>query len=282
MTFGLIRVVALFCLMATAMFFNPSPASAPVLQGGVKETAQSNLASRAYPENAFEGLVVSAENGQALGEVRISIPAIGYQAYTGSDGRFELPPLPQTPVIVAFERRGYVPKSLTLNSARLAQAPKRVVLHQSRNTLVLDTEIRHLGDNSYSPASSGANRFRQGNTEGPVLRRQFSLQHLPISALSSNPAVLEIGSVIGLDTVAAHQQGQSRFHRASTPMQIRLNGQVIGLVETNGDALRFPVHPDLLNYQGVNTLEIATGVKISNENTPDYDDMELMLLTLKL
>lgn len=246
-----------------------------VLQAGVRQTVYQELpVSDSMSEG--DGVIVQAGSHQPLSGVSVSVPALGFSTGSGADGRFELPQLPDKPTIVAFSHQGYAPLTATLD-ADSQRRPLRFELQALQNTVVIDDQIRHLGDNSYSPASAGAANFRRAS-EGPGFIRQFIL---PPGSQPGKAAVLQIGSVIGLDTLQAHALGQSAFHRASTPMQVRLNGRPVGEIAANGDQQRLMIPAGVLTG-GVNTVEVRTGYESPDGTSIDYDDMELMLLTLRL
>lgn len=261
-------VITSFLLMVYGLQLVSLAAQPVLLQGSVRETAP-------VQEAADSSSRVFDRGGKPLSGVVISIPALNYHAVSDENGRFSLPALPGLPAIVLFEKAGFVPFSATLDSQRNGkrQLPIRITLQSIDHTLVLDTQIRHLGDNSYSPVSAGAADFRKHN-DGPRFITHFVLSEKPATS------ILEIGSVIGLDTLEAHQQGQSLFHRYSSPMTIRLNGQILGHIAVNGDRHHLTVPPHIL-LQGMNTLQIETGFETPNGSDIDYDDMELMLITLR-
>ncbi|HEY9687955.1 MAG TPA: carboxypeptidase regulatory-like domain-containing protein [Coleofasciculaceae cyanobacterium] len=255
---------------------NPASEQPAVLQGGVRKSLyQKGLQPVSLSTDVDGGMVESAGDHAPLSGVTVSIPNTKYKTTSGMDGRFTLPELPQKPVIVAFRKNGYVPVTVTLDRNSVRRHPLVVSLSELRNTLVLDEQIRHLGDGSFSPISAGAGKFRR-DSEGPVFRRRFGMDR-PING----SAVLEIGSVIGLDTHAAHALGQSRFHHVSTPVQVLLNGELIGEITINGDRQRMTLPEGLLKQNESNILEIRTGYRHKGGGQ-DYDDMELMLITITL
>ncbi len=222
------------------------------------------------------GKVTRQGSAGGLGGVTVTVPQIGYTGETAPDGSFQLPELPAQPLIVGFSKPGYVPQTATLDADwQSSGRTLHIALTETRNTLVIDNQIRHLGDNSYSPVSAGAERFRRA-AEGPVITRQF------VTPPASGPMVyLEIGSVIGLDTEAAHRLGQSAFHRTSTPMLVKVNGELLTHITANGDGQRVAIPRALLRDGMLNTLEIRTGYQSPDGISVDFDDIELMLLTLQ-
>lgn len=233
----------------------------------------------------YSGQVVSQQDGRLLPGSRVRIPALGYETQSAQDGHFSLPALPDKPVIVSIEQPGYLPKTATLEKRSLTpgkpfQVRLEAIATQQRRTVILDPGLYHLGDGSYSPTSAGAGAFKS-TPQGPVFAKEFVLA----GQLDTDTVTLGIGSVLGLDTPDAHQYGQSSFHHASSPMTVVLNGVPVGTIRLNGDGqyLRIPARLFRTQGQGLNHLEIATGYRLGSETLytgVDYDDIELMLLTL--
>ena len=254
------------------------PATPMIFQASVSYKASPTSAQTASVRESFPtGMITDAESGQPLSGVTVWVPDWQYSTQTRPDGSFTLPARPVSkPLIVSVGKTGYAPASATLDGDRLSgSGPFQLSLQrEAGHVVVLDNQIHHLGDGSYAPDSAGAARF-EAASEGPVLTRQFRLHN------GATPRDLCIGSISGLDTMAAHTAGQSNFHRASSPMTVYLNGQPIGQIALNGDGERIPLPPNLLIGNGVNTIEIRTGYQTPNGRI-DYDDMELMMLTLEL
>lgn len=222
-----------------------------------------------------DGRVISEASGHGMAGVTVSVPQIGFATQTAPDGSFSLPDLPAQKLIVGFSRPGYIPQTVSLDRDWTRHRQKlQITLKEAQRALILDQEIRHLGDNSYAPNSAGAGRFRKG-AEGIKLVRQF------VTPPTDSPVVhLEIGTIMGLDTEAAHRLGQSSFHRTSTPMTVKVNGQILTYIAANGDGLRIPIPRQMLREGMLNTLELQTGYQSPDGVNVDFDDIELMLLTL--
>lgn len=284
MTVCLLLVPAFFSTglaqsMHPAQLSGSSGESAPVvlptvLQGSVRQTIYDVPVSYQTAPTGF-GQVVRAMDGQPAAGVTVRIPALRWGTLSDAQGRFQLPALPSQPVIAMLEKEGFRPASVTLDRNSLAQKPLLARLEHAGGALLIDSEIHHLGDGSYAPGSAGAGEFRR-QANGPVLRRSFVMPAKP-----RGTEMLEIGSVLGLDTLDAHRHGQSRFHRASTNMRVLLNGRLVGELSLNGDRRRLPIPAGLLQ-NGVNTLEIQTGFQSPDGVSIDFDDVELTLLSLVL
>ncbi|MGE0200927.1 MAG: carboxypeptidase regulatory-like domain-containing protein [Candidatus Melainabacteria bacterium] len=252
---------------------------AELLTGGVR---QQVLYDNAH-EHALNGRVVSQQSGQPLSDVLVSLPDLGVSARTDADGGFILPVMPTQPTIISLSRKGYVPHAETLEYHALQDVDTSLEfrLKTLEQTVVLDDELRHLGDNTYSKKSAGARRFKLGRDSQPVLQKPFILPGSFREALGSvDRVVLEVGTIIGLDTREAQRQGQSHFSHSASPMIVRLNGRVIGHIALNGDSHQIMVDKRLLLPSGINMLEIATGYHYPDGQRIDYDDIELMVITL--
>lgn len=247
-----------------------------VLQGSVSETHyRENTHPAAWaPLTSGMGQIVSQHDGRPLSEATIYIPALRYQTSSDAYGRFHLPQLPSKPTIAMVDKDGYLPSTATLDYRRASNGPLRIQLKKPGNVMIIDKQMHHLGDGSFSPASAGAQQFSR-NSIGPVLERAFT-----VAPHVSGRAYLTIGSIIGLDTLAAQAQGQSQFHRYSTPMKVWLNGAFLGELALNGDQQNMYVPEGLLKPGKTNVLRIETGFTTPDGQYIDYDDMELMLLTL--
>lgn len=257
-----------------------------IYTGGVSQTAVLTPPAPSRPElapDALSGVVLEAATGQPLAGAVVQVPALGRWVQSGPDGRFALNGMPAGQrLIINIAKPGYRPQSLALEMPVLRgsvqqQAPLRARLQSAAGVLILDNTLRHLGDNQYSTRSAGAGQF-QAEAGGTALRLNFSTQGLAVS----RPPVVRIGAVLGLDTAAAQAVGQSRLPVVSSPARILLNGRLIGQLALNGSDQAFVAPLHALVPQGQNTLEIRTGVQLPASDPPDYDDMELMTITVSL
>jgi hypothetical protein len=219
------------------------------------------------------GSVISAHSGRPIGEAMVSIPELGIKFKTDPLGHFELPPLPNKPVIVHVQAPGYVAETRTLRGN--PNGPYRFRLVESRQTLVIDDTLRHVGDNNYSANSAAAGQFRAAGS-GPVLMLPF---YLPPTA--GQQAILQIGSVIGLDTAKAQSVGQSQLAYSSSPSIVKLNGVQVAVLSLNGDRLRVQVPQGVLRPGAINQVEIQAGYHTPGGTRIDFDDFELMSIFLE-
>lgn len=225
---------------------------------------------------AGDGEVRHAGHGGPVSGARVSIPALGYQTTTDAEGRFDLPEtLPNRPVILSIAKPGFAPESRTLVGT--PDGRLRIQIREQVRMVIIDQQLRHLGDGRYAEASAGAGQFR-GEVQGATLVFPFTLQNQPVSG----PITLTIGTVIGLDTPQAHAVSGNPLPYASSPTIVRLNGAEIAYLHHNGDGQRIPVPASRLNPRGVNYLEVEAGYHTPGGTRIDYDDLELMHLSLEL
>jgi len=204
-----------------------------------------------FPGQAGMGRVVDRRTGEPLPNVEIAIPGAGIRVRSDAQGRFQLPAnVPKNQILVA-QVENYLPFSQTTDG----ELSLNVQLDRwdQTKTLLLQSDVVHLGDDRYSPESAGADQFRL-RTQGTELVRTFTLERLP-----NRDPVLRIGSLIGLDTAAAVRAGQSRIQGADmSPLRIFFNGTPVGSIELGGNDIRVPL-PRALAQLGQNTVTLRTG-----------------------
>ena len=203
-------------------------------------------------DSAYSGQVIDRATGEPLANVAVDIPGAGVAVRTDSQGRFTLPENVPSDEILTAKLEDYTPYSQTTSQDG---GPMRVELERldESTTLVLQSDVVHLGDDQYSEQSAGARDFRL-RAQGREMVRQFRLERVP-----SQPAELVIGSLIGLDTAEAVRAGQSGIATADmSPMEIEINGQTIHTISVAADNIRIPLSPRYLR-PGQNTVVIRTG-----------------------
>ncbi|MGK7906504.1 MAG: dockerin type I domain-containing protein [Synechococcus sp.] len=221
------------------------------LSSSIQATSR-RLTSDVQLDSAYSGQVIDRTTGKPLANVAVDIPGAGVAVRTDSQGRFQLPENVPSNEILTAKLEDYVPHSQTTSEEG---APLRVELERldENRTLVLQSDVVHLGDDQYSEQSAGARDFRL-RSQGREMVRQFRLEQPP-----RQPAELVIGSLIGLDTAEAVRAGQSGIATADmSPMEIELNGTRIHSISVAADNIRIPLPVSLLR-QGMNTVVIRTG-----------------------
>jgi len=263
-----VKSLYLFLIIACLGFF---------LTCNAQQTLQGRLEKEAEPvQDKLQGQVLDAGTGRPIVGATVTLPDQGFSMKTDANGEYQIPrELGKNALIMSVEKAGYIPFSISISE----NIPPKFYIRLSQQTqiLVLDTQLRHLGDGSFSPASSAAFEFRKP-PDGPALRIPFSLGGM----IPSASPYLQIGSIVGLDTAMAHLLSHSNIKVAATPLLIKLNGSVIAQVQINGDNQKINVPRELLSPNETNTLEIESGYQYPEPGRIDYDDMELMHIVLHL
>lgn len=242
-------------------------AQAEIFTGGVTKVGQQE-----------SNQVIDQNTKQGIEFAKVSIPQKNFRTYTDANGNFELPKIQITqPTILNIEKEGYRPFSMTINSTKNLSEPIKVTIAKSTPTdISLDSEILHLGDNSYSKNSANAADFKLKSI-GPYYSKDFIMT----SNAKKSTNYLIIGSVVGLDTKLAKSMGQNRIKTAySSPTEIYFNGKMIGQLQINGDGQRIKIPNSLILADSQNQITIKTGQNLMPSDHIDYDDIEIMNLSI--
>lgn len=217
------------------------------------------------------GYVIDALSGKPVAGAVVSVPDKGISVMTGNDGSFRLDKGLSGNAILSVKKDGYLPFSLNAKLDGLS-APFNLNIEQLQGQVVIDEDIHHLGDNNYSAISANAASFRLPS-EGPTFIKPFYIENIP-----KNGLVLKIGSIIGLDTYAAFQHGQTQITTYSSPTSIFLNSVKIAELALNADNKIIPIPKQYLKPHTENLIVIQTGVNQAGLSTGlmDYDDIEFM------
>lgn len=256
-------------LLLTFLILNflPLYANATVYTGGVTKVDQNS-----------SNQVIDSKTKQGVEFAKITIPQKNYRTYTDANGNFELQAIKiNQPTIMNVEKEGYRPFSITINNASSLSSPMKIELAKSEALdIALDTDILHLGDNSYSMNSANALDFRLKSL-GPFYSKDFIMTEN--AKRSTN--YLIIGSVVGLDTKLAKSMGQNNIKTTySTPTEIFFNGQLIGQLIVNGDGQRIKIPNNLILANSKNQITIKTGHNVMPSDHIDYDDIEIMNISI--
>ncbi|MCR4881921.1 MAG: carboxypeptidase-like regulatory domain-containing protein [bacterium] len=221
--------------------------------------------------------VVDGETGMPLKDAVVSVPTEGKVDFTDENGFFKITPNSGKPVILSVQKEGYRPFSLTLQDGTLRGGVIFELKKSSPFELILSDNLLHLGDNSYSPNSSGACLINSPCV-GPSFTKDFRVDNVT----NKTKAYVEIGSVIGIDTIQAMKLGQNKLTNAySTPVEFFVNKTKIGELKINGDNQKIPIPLKLLKANSSNTLTIKTGEN-KDAFVTDYDDIEIMNLVVDI
>ena len=222
--------------------------------------------------------VIDAQTKQGVEFAKISIPQKNYRTYTDGNGNFELPNIKITqPTIMNIEKEGYRPFSVTINNNDSLSSPMKITIARSAQTdISLDSEILHLGDDSFSSDSANAADFKL-KSMGPYYSKDFIMT----DNAKQCTTYLVIGSIVGLDTKLAKSMGQNRIRSAySSPAEIYFNGTMIGQLQVNGDGQRIRIPNSLIKANQRNQITIKTGQNLMPSDHIDYDDIEIMNLSI--
>lgn len=258
----------IFLIIALFIFSGVMRVNADIFTGGVTKVGQ-NESNR----------VIDSQTKQGVEFAKVSLPQKKFYTYTDQNGNFELPQIKiEKSTIMNVEKNGYRPFSITINNASSLNNPMKIeIAKNSPKDIVLDSEILHLGDNSFSKSSANSGQFRL-NSIGPSYSKDFIMTEN--AKRSTN--YLVIGSVIGLDTKLAHSMGQNKIRSGaySTPAQIYFNGHKIGQLTINGDGQRIKIPNSLIKADAGNQITIRTGENMMPSDHIDYDDIEIMNLSI--
>ena len=222
--------------------------------------------------------IIDAKTKQGIEFAKITIPQKNFRTYTDANGNFELEKIQITqPTLLNVEKEGYRPFSLTINNNESLSNPMKIEIAKSESMdIAIESDILHLGDDSYSQNSANATDFRI-KAMGPYYSKDFIMT----DNAKHYSNYLVIGSIVGLDTKLANRMGQNRMKTAySTPGEVYFNGQLIGKLQVNGDGQRIKIPSTLIRENQPNQITIKTGHNMTRNDRIDYDDIELLNLSI--
>ena len=219
--------------------------------------------------------IIDADTNVPIEGARVTLPQKNYAVETNANGTFDLNVDITGSTILSVEKDGYRPFSLTLNQ-EIVSKPIIVGIEKANPmNLTLDTDMFHLGDNNYSDLSANAGQFRV-KCVGP-----FYTKNVKMNFANSN-VFLVIGSIIGIDTKMAKAMGQNQIAFAySSPPEVFFNGTKIAEIQLNGDGQKVRIPKNLIKVGQNNEITIKTGRNLSQTAYIDYDDIELMNLSIE-
>lgn len=213
--------------------------------------------------------IIDAKTKKSLSGAKISIPELNYTTYSDENGIFKLNIDIKDKTVMFVEHDGYKVFSLAVDNTIMKNPLKLGIEKSNPFDLQISEGIIHLGDNMFSTNSANSSDFRL-NASSETYRQMFKMP--PVSP--SSEVIVRIGTIIGLDTRKAKDAGQNRIAKAySSPMQVRVNGMKIGLIELNGDNIEIVIPTSVLREE--NELEIETGKNLFQTQYVDFDDCEL-------
>ena len=253
----------LFVLILTLFLTCSFAVQAEPLTGGVKETGNASRVLDAKTDAPIEGAI-------------ISIPQIGYKTKTDENGAFALNASVKGETIMSVQKSGYRPFSITIDK-NIASRPMILGIQKSdMMDVVIDEDMIHLGDDTFSKGSANCNEFKL-KAVGPTYVKRFKMT---ANTLNYNN-YLVIGSIIGVDTKMAHNMKQNDIESYSSPPEVFFNGKKIAEIKLNGDDQKIKLPKSLIRPDDINEIAIQTGINLFNKVRLDYDDIELMNLSVQ-
>ena len=221
------------------------------------------------------GIIIDNKTGKSIAGALISIPSKRINTVSDKFGMFQLDVPGKSPLILSVKANGYKPFSLIIDKQKLQNSLKIAIVEETKNEIIIDTELRHLGDNKFSASSANSGDFSI-SASGHYFFQEFYINNINFE----NNILLKIGSIIGIDTKTAQSLGQSDvMTSSSSPVKVFFNSQKIGEISFNGNNHIFRIPFELLRLNSYNHVKIETGINLASDT--DYDDIEFMNLFLE-
>ncbi len=248
----------IFLLLAIYMIFSYNQGFAGVISGKVHHDELNN-----------KNTIVDSKTQKALSNAKITIPELNYTTFSDKDGTFRLNADVSDKTVLFVEKEGYKVFSLTIDNSVL-KSPLKLGIEQTNPFDMQITEgIIHLGDNLFSDNSANSTDFRL-SAKGHYLSQKFKRPQ----GSDKHNVVVNIGTIIGLDTKDAKERGQNQIAKVySSPAEVFVNGHKIGKLTLNGDNQEILIPNSILKEN--NELIISTGRNLFQTEYIDYDDIEL-------
>jgi len=255
-----------FILILVIIFTINLPAFCDIFQGGVEK--QSVIG---------KNRIIDSVTNAPISGAKISLPQDNYSTYTDSNGAFSLGAGIDGQSVLSVEKAGYKPFSVTINGASSTRQLVLAIEKATPHDITIDTNMFHLGDNSFSDNSANAKEF-QVKAIGP-----FYSKKIKIPTISPGTKVtLVIGSIIGVDTLMAKSMGQNKVTNAyASPPEVFFNGNKIADIQVNGDGQKIRIPYNLVKQNQLNEVTIKTGRNVMQTAYVDYDDIEFMNLSVE-
>lgn len=221
--------------------------------------------------------IIDKQTGLGIDNAQIALPKENYYTRTNQDGYFDLNANINGTSIMSVKKDKYKPYSMTVNKHSFDKPIEVSIEKSNPHDTIIDLNLYHLGDGSYSDNSANAGEFMSGAI-GPFYNKKFNLKNINTNA----PTYLVIGSIIGIDTLMARTMNQNRMPNAyASAPEVYFNGNKVAEIQINGDGQRIKLPPNLIKKNGVNEVTIKTGRNLMQTSYVDYDDIEFMNLTIE-
>ncbi|MBQ9246714.1 hypothetical protein IJ182_10655 [bacterium] len=221
--------------------------------------------------------IYDAQTNLPLENVIVKIPSKNYYTKTKKDGSFKLQTQINAPTIMALEKNGYKPYSMTIGTN--LNSPINIGIEKTTpKDIIVETDMVHIGDDSFSKKSANANDFCLKSV-GAFYTKDFNVKNIN----KSENLFLIIGSIIGIDTLEAQRLGQSGVLTAySSPPELYFNGNKISDIKINGDNQRIKIPSELVKQNQINNVTLKTGHNLYKVSSIDYDDIEFTNLMFEI
>ena len=242
------------------------PVFSKTISGEIKKETTSNM-----------NKIYDSYNNEPIAGAQIKLPAYHYSTVTNDDGTFKLETQINAPTIMSVQKDGYKPFSMSLNTEN--KQPIIVGIEKTTpNDIIIETDMIHLGDNTFSERSANAYDFSLQST-GPFYSKDFEIPTLQ----NGENIFLTIGSIIGIDTMQARAMGQSGVKTAyASPPEIFCNGSKIAEIKINGDNQKINIPKSLIAGANIVNITIKTGRNLFKKSDIDFDDIEFTNLLLEV
>lgn len=213
--------------------------------------------------------IIDSKTQNAISNAKITIPEAHFTTYTDKNGAFQLNVDLNSATVLFVQKEGYKDFSLTVDK-NVVNSPLKLGIEKTNPfDLQITQGVIHLGDNMFSTNSANSGDFKL-NAEGAFLSREFKRPKVG----ARQAVVVKIGTVVGLDTKKAKMLGQNKIAKVySSPTEVFVNGNRIGIIEVNQDNIEFVIPNSILKE--TNELVIKTGRNLFQLDYVDYDDIEL-------
>lgn len=240
------------------------PVQAQVMEGGVSKVGDVKR-------------VIDTDTNMPVAGAKVSLPKQNFTTYTDNNGIFDLKVTVKENSVLAVEKDGYRPFSLTVNEKFVNQPLVLGIEKSNVQDVVISTEIFHLGDDNFSEASANSGEFK-GKSIGPFYSKTFIMA----ANAMTKKNYLVIGSIIGVDTLMARSMRQNSIVNSfSSPPEIYFNGKKIAEIQLNGDGQRIKLPNSLVRGGQMNEITIRTGHNLKQTAYIDYDDIEFINLSIQ-
>ena len=209
--------------------------------------------------------------------VLIKVPSKNYYTLSAQDGSFKLNTQINAPTIMSLEKNGYKPFSMTIGSG--FHNPFNIGIEKTTpKDIVVETNMVHIGDDSFSQRSANAGDFSLSST-GAFYTKDFNIGRIN----KDENLFIVIGSIIGIDTPEAQRLGQSGVLTAySSPPELFFNGNKISDIKINGDNQKIKIPYELVHQNQLNNVTLKTGHNMYKITDVDYDDIEFTNLMFEI